>query len=153
METKKKKFDFIASFSGGAARGMDISLKTVIPSIVFAYVLIEVLNITGVLNLLKVFSPIMAIFGLPGEALAPFLTGIVSVSGGCTAAAALLADGVIPTSATPTLMVGIILVGGMVGYIGRVLGAPEIDSKHYAPLMIIKVVTALLGMFVTNLIM
>lgn len=153
METKKKKFDFIASFSAGAANGMDISLKTVVPSIVFAYVLIEILNITGVLNLLSVFSPIMAIFGLPGEALAPFLTGIVSMSGGCTAAAALLADGVLSTAHAPILLVGIILNGGTIGYIGRVLGAPEIRSKHYAPLMIIKILCSLLGMFVTNLIL
>lgn len=58
-------------FVKGAVQGWNIAVTSTIPNVLMAFVIIKVLNHSGLLTIFgELFAPIMAIFGLPGEAAA-----------------------------------------------------------------------------------
>lgn len=61
-------------FVKGAVQGWNIAVTSTIPNVLMAFVIIKVLNHSGLLTIFgELFAPIMAIFGLPGEAAAVLL--------------------------------------------------------------------------------
>ena len=55
-------------FVKGAVHGWNICVTSTIPNVLMAFVIIKILNHSGLLALIgQIFSPIMGIFGLPGE--------------------------------------------------------------------------------------
>ena len=78
-------------FVKGAVNGWNIMTHSTIPNVLMAFVLIKVLNVSGLLPIIgDVFSPIMMIFGLPGEAATVLIAGWMSIGGGVGVAAALI---------------------------------------------------------------
>ena len=70
-------------FVKGAVQGWNIAVTSTIPNVLMAFVIIKVLNHSGLLTIFgELFAPIMAIFGLPGEAAAVLLGGWMSMGGG-----------------------------------------------------------------------
>ncbi|NMA02830.1 MAG: hypothetical protein GX923_09770, partial [Clostridia bacterium] len=81
-EVKEKKM-ITDVFVEGARKGWNVGIGSVIPNVLMAFVLIRALDITGLLAILgKVFGPIMAIFGLPGEAATVLMGAWLSMGGG-----------------------------------------------------------------------
>ena len=95
MEEKvKEKKTIVDAFVEGARNGYKISINSMVPNVLFAFVLIQILNLTGLSDILgKVCQPIMGIFGLPGIAATVLIAGFLSVGGGVGAAASLYASG------------------------------------------------------------
>lgn len=57
-------------FVTGARKGFHIATHNLMPNVLMAYVIAEVLNLLGVMGFIgQVFAPIMGLFGLPGEAI------------------------------------------------------------------------------------
>ena len=55
-------------FVKGAVQGWNIAVTSTIPNVLMAFVIIKVLNHSGLLTIFgELFAPIMAIFGLPGR--------------------------------------------------------------------------------------
>lgn len=55
-------------FVKGAVQGWNICVTSTIPNVLMAFVIIKILNHSGLLALIgQIFSPIMGIFGLPGR--------------------------------------------------------------------------------------
>ena len=53
-------------FVKGAVQGWNIAVTSTIPNVLMAFVIIKVLNHSGLLTIFgELFAPIMAIFGLP----------------------------------------------------------------------------------------
>lgn len=78
-------------FVDGARKGLKVNLNSMLPNLVMAFVLIQFLKVTGLLDLLgKVCAPIMAIFGLPGEGIMVLFAAWLAMGGGVGAAAGLL---------------------------------------------------------------
>ncbi len=81
-------------FVKGAVQGWGIATSSTIPNVLMAFVLIRVLNVTGLLTILgDLFAPLMGLFGLPGEAAAVLIGGWMSMGGGVGVAVALFSDG------------------------------------------------------------
>lgn len=83
-------------FVKGAVQGWNICVTSTIPNVLMAFVIIKILNHSGLLALIgQIFSPIMGIFGLPGEAATVLLGGWMSMGGGVGVAVALFDNGVL----------------------------------------------------------
>ena len=64
-------------FVKGAVQGWNIAVTSTISNVLMAFVIIKVLNHSGLLTIFgELFAPIMAIFGLPGEAAAVLLVDL-----------------------------------------------------------------------------
>ena len=63
-------------FVKGAIQGWNIATHSTIPNVLMAFVIIKMLNISGALDFIGTcLGPVMAIFGLPGEAAMILLGG------------------------------------------------------------------------------
>ena len=81
-DVKAKKPMVTDIFVEGAKKGWVIATTSTVPNVLMAFVIIKALQITGALDLMgTVFSPIMAVFGLPGEAAAVLIGAWMSMGG------------------------------------------------------------------------
>ncbi len=72
----------VEAFVEGAVNGINIIIKSTVPNVVFAFIIIKILNMTGLLDLIgTVMSPVMAIFGLPGVSATVLLSSLLSMGG------------------------------------------------------------------------
>lgn len=150
MEQKK---GIIAVFLEGAGRGVNLWLKSMLPGVVLGYTLIEIMKVTGILNLLStIFTPVMAIFGLPGEAVSVLVTAWMSTAGGCGAAASLAANGVLSPIHVTIMMPMIFLMGSQIQFIGRILAVADVNSKKYPVMCIIGIINAFIAGLVMRII-
>jgi len=148
MDVKEKKM-ITDVFVEGARKGWNIGIGSVMPNVMMAFVLIHALKITGILDILgTVFGPVMALFGLPGEAATVLMGAWLSMGGGVGVAVSLFTQGVIDGSHVAILTPAIFLMGAQIQYAGRLLGAAEVESKHYGVLFAICILNAFLSMIV-----
>lgn len=148
MEIKEKKM-ITDIFVEGARKGWNIGISSVMPNVMMAFVIIHALKITGILDILgTVFGPVMAIFGLPGEAATVLMGAWLSMGGGVGVAVSLFTQGVIDGGQVAILTPAIFLMGAQIQYAGRLLGAAEVESRHYGILFGICILNAFLSMFV-----
>ena len=147
VEVQPKK-TILDLFIDGARRGWTIGTMSLLPNVVMAFVIIRALDITGLLHLIGVvFSPIMAIWGLPGEAATVIVTSIMSMGGAASVAATLFMDGTLDPVQLSSLVPGIYLMGNPVQNIGRCLGIAGTNTKHYVPILVISVINVLLSIW------
>ena len=150
---KKKKVNPINSFVAGARSGFNMSMNNMLPNVLFAFSLIKILDLSGLTEIIgNVCGPVMAIFGLPGVASTAIIAGILSTGGGLGAAASLATSGLIGANHVAVLLVGSVMYGSLIQYVGRVLGTADVDSKHYPALIAIDLLNSFLAMFVTSFI-
>lgn len=139
-------------FVEGARKGFNIACNSILPNILMAFVIIQVLNVTGILKMLGVvFAPVMALFGLPGQAVMVLAATALSAGGGGGAAASMLASGVLNAREVTILMPAIFLMGGLVQYAGRILGTSGISSRHYPMMFAVAFGNAMIGMILMRL--
>lgn len=107
-------------FVKGAVQGWNIAVTSTIPNVLMAFVIIKVLNHSGLLTIFgELFAPIMAIFGLPGEAAAVLLGGWMSMGGGVGVAVSLFDQGLLTGEHVAIVAPSIYLMGSQVQYMGR----------------------------------
>ena len=136
-------------FVDGAKKGWGIGVNSVLPNVLMAYVLIQVLRVTGLLDLLgKVFGPVMGIFGLPGEAVAVLIGAWLSMGGGVGVAASLFASQILTATHVTILFPAIFLMGAQIQYMGRLLGTAGVQSRYYMMLFGICILNACIAMIV-----
>lgn len=146
MEKQQKK-SVIDSFVDGARNGFSISANSMAPNVIFAFALIQVLNLTGLTQIVgNVFQPVMSVFGLPGIAATVLMADLLSIGGGVGVAASLAVSGELSASHIAILMPGIMLMGAPFQYMGRILGTAELENKHYPIMFVIIFVNAALAM-------
>lgn len=139
-------------FVEGARKGWNIAVHSILPNVLMAFAIIQVLKVTGLLDLLgKLFTPVMAIFGLPGAAVMVLLGAWMSMGGGVGVAAGLLSAGTINGTHATILLPAIFLMGSQVQYMGRLLGTAEVQTKHYPMLFAICILNALISMLIMRL--
>ena len=149
-EIKKTPFDV---FVDGAKKGWGIAISSIIPNVLMAFVIIHILNITGLLPLIgKLFAPIMAIFGLPGEAVTVLLGAWMSMGGGVGVAAGLFDSGQLQLKHLAIMLPAIYIMGSQVQYLGRVLGTMGVQGRYYGIMILISIVNALLSLLVMRVI-
>lgn len=146
-ETTKKQ-NVLDMFVDGARRGFTIATTNLLPNVVMAFVIIRALEVTGLLTLFgKLFGPIMALWGLPGEAAAVLIASFMSMGGGVGVAASLFVSGHLGPIDVTILLPAIYLMGNPVQNVGRCLGTGEVNTKYYSVIVGICILNSLLSMW------
>ncbi|SDF03546.1 YjiG family protein [Sporolituus thermophilus] len=136
-------------FVDGAKKGWNIGVNSLLPNVLMAFALIQVLKVTGLLDVLgKVFAPVMAIFGLPGQAVMVLISAWLSMGGGVGVAASLYSQGILNNTHVTILLPAIILMGAQIQYMGRLLGTAGVQPRFYPMLFGICIVNALIAMLI-----
>lgn len=108
-------------FVEGARKGWNIAIHSTIPNVLMAFVIIYVLNVSGLLKLLGEYVGfVMLPLGLPGESIAVFLASFLSWGGAAGVLVALVQEGTLNAQHIAILIPGMALVGSTVQYMGRV---------------------------------
>jgi len=140
-------------FVVGARKGFHIAIHNLMPNVVMAYVIAEVLNLLGVMTLIgDVFAPVMGLFGLPGQAVTVLLTAWLSSSAGTGVAISLLAKGVLSGADVTILTPAIFLMGSQLQYMGRLLGVSDVPKKYWPLLMLTSILNAVVSMLVMRVV-
>ena len=135
----------------GARKGSNITLNNLVPNILMAYAVAEVLRILGVMKFVgEVFGPLMFVFGLPGEAVTVVLTAWLSSSASVGLAANMAANGILEARHVTILMPCFFLLGAQLQYMGRLLGVADVPKRYWPLLMSASLLNALLAMLVMN---
>jgi spore maturation protein SpmB len=139
-------------FVEGARKGWNIAISSTIPNVLMAFVIIEILKITGLLDLLgQLFNPLMAIFGLPGEAATVLFSSWMSMGGGIGVAVSLFNSHVLTGTHLAILVPAIYLMGSQVQYMGRILGVVGVRGSRIPIMIGISIVNAFIAMFIMNI--
>lgn len=153
MSTKQPNPMITDIFVEGARKGWNIATTSTIPNIVMAFVIIKILNITGILALLgKIFAPLMGLFGLPGEAATVLMGGWMSMGGGIGIAISLFNEGILTGVHLGILAPAIYLMGSQVQYMGRILGVIGTKGSRIPIMIFISILNAFIAMFIMRLI-
>ena len=143
------KKSIIDVFVEGARKGFKVNLNSMVPNLIMAFVLIQALKVTGLLDLLgTVCAPIMAVFGLPGEGIMVIFAAWLAMGGGVGAAAGLFTEGILTPEQVSILIPAIFLMGAQAQYMGRCLGTAGVQGRFYGPLLLIAIVNAICSMLV-----
>jgi len=135
-------------FVEGAKKGWIIGTTSTLPNVLMAFVIIKMLDITGTLTFIgSVFGPVMAIFGLPGEAATVLFAGFLSTGGGCGAAMSLYEGGFITGTDIAILVPGLSLMGSQIQYMGRIMGPIKTEGRLIPPMLCISIINSCIGMF------
>jgi spore maturation protein SpmB len=138
-QSSKIKPNVLDLFVEGARRGFTIGTTSLLPNVVMAFVIIRILDVTGLLKIIGIsFAPIMSLWGLPGEA--------------ATVAASLYNNGILDPVQVTILVPSIYLMGNPVQNVGRCLGISAVNTRHYAAIIGICIINALLSIWAMRLI-
>ncbi len=144
-EVRKNPID---TFVDGLRKGWTLCTLHLLPNVVMAFILIEMLKLLGVLTFLgNIFQPVMTVFNLPGEAITVLFTTWLSGVAGAGMAASLYNAGQLTSTHIAILLPGIFLMGAQLQYMGRILAVAGVNVKYYPILFCISILNALLGMF------
>ncbi|EOD77982.1 hypothetical protein RN22_01610 [Grimontia sp. AD028] len=139
-------------FVEGAKKGWTIATMSTVPNVLMAFVIIKALQITGALDAMgTLFSPIMAIFGLPGEAAAVLIGAWMSMGGAVGVVITLFDQGILNGEHIAILAPAIYLMGSQVQYLGRILGPIGTEGRYIPVMIFISVINAFGAMFVMNI--
>ena len=146
--TTNNPFDI---FIIGARKGFNIAVNNLVPNILMAYAVSEVLRILGVMKMVgEIFGPMMFIFGLPGEAVTVLLTAWLSSSAAVGLAASMFANGILEPRHVTILMPAFFLMGAQLQYMGRLLGVADVPKRYWPLLMSASILNAMLAMLLMH---
>lgn len=150
-QTKHQTNNPFDIFIIGARKGFNVAINNLVPNILMAYAVAQVLQIMGVMKFLgEVFGPAMVIFGLPGEAVTVILTAWLSSSAAVGLAANMAANGLLDAHAITVLMPCFFLLGAQLQYMGRLLGVADVPKKYWPLLMSASFLNAICTMLLMN---
>lgn len=140
-------------FVAGARKGWNIATTSTLPNVVMAFIIIKALEITGALKGMGlIFSPLMGLFGLPGEAAAVLIGGWMSMGGGIGVAIGLFDKGIINGEHLAIMAPAIYLMGLQVQYLGRILGVIGTSARRIPLMIVISVINAFIAMLLMRII-
>ena len=153
-EVTTEKKNILDLFVEGARKGFIIGTTSLLPNVVMAFVIIRILDVTGLLHLIGiVFSPVMGLWGLPGEAATVLITALMSMGGAVGVAMSLYTAGSLDPMQITVILPAIYLMGNPVQNVGRCLGIASVNTKHYPAIILICIINALLSIWAMRLIM
>lgn len=136
-------------FISGLRKGAAIGVRFMLPALIAAFVVIEMLQVSGVLRLLaEHVSGVMAVFGLPGEALAVLIAAWASAAGAIGMVAGLASRGLLTPEHVAILLPGILLMGSQLQFFGRILAVADVSSERVPVMMAIGLMNAVGAMLI-----
>ena len=136
-------------FISGLRKGAAIGFRFMLPALIAAFVVIEMLQVSGVLRLLaEHVSGVMSVFGLPGEALAVLIAAWASAAGAIGMVAGLASRGLLTPEHVAILLPGILLMGSQLQFFGRILAVAGVSSERVPGMMAIGLMNAVGAMLI-----
>ena len=136
-------------FISGLRKGAAIGVRFMLPALIAAFVVIEMLQVSGVLRLLaEHVSGVMAVFGLPGEALAVLIAAWASAAGAIGMVAGLASRGLLTPEHVAILLPGLLLMGSQLQFFGRILAVAGVSSERVPVMMAIGLMNAVGAMLI-----
>ncbi|MCO6524089.1 MAG: YjiG family protein [Candidatus Schmidhempelia sp.] len=137
----------------GARKGFYIAANQLIPNILMAYVIAQILNLLGIIYYFeKVFSPLMSLFDLPAVASTVLLTAWLSASASIGVMISLLAQNQLSSLDITILLPAIFLMGSQLQYIGRLLRIANVPKRYWPILMLTSILNAFIAMSIMKMI-
>ena len=153
MDLQKMKPSIVEEFVAGAKKGFYIGAEMIAPAMVLAYVLIEFLNITGLMVIVgKAVGPVMAVFGLPGEAVVALVAAFFAKAAGCATAASLYSQGIIDAKQATILFPACVTMGTLIGHFVRIVITSNANKKWHPLLLCIPLIDAAVVMLLTRVV-
>ena len=122
MEATDKVPNLMNSYINGARKGLNLVINTIAPSIIFAYTVTNILVMTGIMKIIgELFSPVMMIFGLPGEAAIPLVLCFTTVVGASGTVASMVQSGALTETHAIMMLPFIFLTGNFFIFTARIL--------------------------------
>lgn len=147
----KRRVNILDSFNNGARMGLKMSFNSMMPGLIFAFALMQMLTITNLINYIElIFRPVMTLVGLPGVTAPALLFGFISTGGGLGIVANLFANGQIDARHVAMLLAGIMCLGASMQYIGRILGLIEVRSRFYPVFIALNIFVSLLAITIVR---
>ncbi len=139
---------------GGAKGGFYIAVEQILPAMILGYVIVEFLEITGLMDLVgKLFGPVMGIFGLPGAAVAVLISAFFAKAAGAATAANMFAQGIITAAQATILIMPCMLMGTLVGHYARIILVSDVNPKYRKVMLAVPLFTSLVAMLVMRLVL
>ncbi len=139
---------------GGAKKRIYIGVEQIVPAMVLGYIIIQFLQLTGLVEIIgMVFTPIMAIFGLPGESVIVLVSAFFAKAAGAATAANLYAAGTITAAQATILLIPSMLMGTLVGHFARIVLVTDTNPKHRGLLLAIPVIVSVVGMLLMRVVL
>ena len=150
----KPKLSIVEEFVAGAKKGFYIGAEMIAPAMVLAYVLILFLDITGLMTIVgRALSPVMAVFGLPGEAIVALVAAFFAKAAGCATAATLYSKGLISAPQATILFPACVTMGTLSGHFVRIVIVSNANKKWHPLLLAIPIVDAVVVMLLTRVVL
>ncbi len=154
QNTTVVKKNIVEEFMVGCRKGFYIGIEQIAPAMVLGFVVIQFLQITGLLDILgKLVGPVMAIFGLPGEAIVVLIAAFFAKTAGAAAAATLFTNGIIDATQATILLPATITMGTLVGHYVRIVVVSDTNKKWHPLLLAIPMFDAAVVMILTRLVL
>lgn len=154
IDLQKVKPSIVEEFVTGAKKGFYIGAEMIMPAMVLAYVLIQFLDITGLMTIVgKMLGPVMAIFGLPGEAIVVLVAAFFAKAAGCATAATLYSKGIITAAQATILFPACITMGTLIGHFVRIVIVSNASKKWHLLLLCVPLVDAVVVMIMTRMVL
>lgn len=149
-----KKLSAAEYFMRGAKKGFYIGVELIAPAMVMAYALIEFLKFSGLMPLIgSALSPVMGLWGLPGEASVVLLAAFFAKAAGCATAASLYASGTLTAAQATVLFPACITMGTLIGHFARVVLVCKVRAVYYPVMFATPVIDAMVAMFIMRAIL
>ena len=149
-----KKPSIISTSLGGCYRGFEVGIKNIVPAMILGYTLVYILQATGVMDLLgNVLSPVMGVFGLPGEAVAVLISAFFAKAAGCGTAATMYASGILTMGQATMLFPACILMGTLIGHYARIVLVADANKKWHGLLLAVPLFDAVISLFMMKIIL
>ena len=153
-EVTKPKLSVVEEFVAGAKKGFYIGAEMIAPAMVLAFVLIQFLTITGLMTIVgKALGPVMAIFGLPGEAIVALVAAFFAKAAGCATAATLYSAGLITAQQATILFPACVTMGTLIGHFVRIVIVANANKKWHPLLLAVPVIDAVVVMLLTRVVL
>ena len=152
MDLQKMKPSIVEEFVAGAKKGFYIGAEMIAPAMVLAFVLIQFLEITGLMTIVgKAVGPVMAVFGLPGEAVVALVAAFFAKAAGCATAATLYSKGLITAQQATILFPACVTMGTLIGHFVRIVIVSNANKRWHPLLLCVPLVDAAIVMLLTRM--
>lgn len=154
LDLQKVKPSIVEEFVAGAKKGFYIGAEMIAPAMVLAYVLIQFLVITGLMTIVgKALGPVMAVFGLPGEAIVALVAAFFAKAAGCATAATLYSQGIITATQATILFPACITMGTLIGHFVRIVIVSNANKRWHPLLLCVPLFDAVVVMLITRVVL
>ena len=151
---KAKKPSIVDTFLKGCAKGFKVGIENITPAMILGYVLVYILKETGLMDILgTVMSPVMGLFGLPGEAFAVLISAFFAKASGCATAASMYEAGALTLGQASMMLPACILMGTLIGHYARIVLVTDTNKKWHPLLIAVCLLDAAISLVIMRIIL